>query len=81
MGTDGPAVYIDKCRQLGIVPASYILRHINDEKLNLKHRGIGPKGAEALALPLVVSMRSTNRCVLMLVRTRRNNTGILVLGH
>ncbi|KAI0231042.1 hypothetical protein LSAT2_018582 [Lamellibrachia satsuma] len=59
LGTDGPAVYIDKCRQLGIVPASYILRHIYDEKLNLKHRGIGPKGAEALALPLVTNTTLT----------------------
>ena len=52
---DCQAVYMDQCRKLGIVPASCILKHIDDEKLKLRHRGIGPRGAEALALTLVVS--------------------------
>jgi hypothetical protein len=46
--------YLKICKNLGIVPASYYLQHIQDSQLSLKHHGLGPKGARALAESLKV---------------------------
>ncbi|XP_032991829.1 leucine-rich repeat-containing protein 74B isoform X2 [Lacerta agilis] len=45
----GKAKYLKTCRMHGVVPISYFLRHMKDSELTLKHYGLGPKGAKALA--------------------------------
>ncbi|CAK8686603.1 unnamed protein product [Clavelina lepadiformis] len=47
--------YVKYCEQLGVVPASYFLAHMNDEVLNMSHHSLGPNGAKAIAAPLVVN--------------------------
>ncbi|XP_030577982.1 leucine-rich repeat-containing protein 74A-like isoform X2 [Archocentrus centrarchus] len=45
-------LYLKACRQTGVVPVSYILRHFGDATLNLNYYGLGPRGAKALAILL-----------------------------
>ena len=53
----GSLMYLETSRCLGVVPASYAARHIREDELVMKHHGLGPMGARALAIPLVVSIR------------------------
>ncbi|XP_052212583.1 leucine-rich repeat-containing protein 74A-like isoform X2 [Dreissena polymorpha] len=57
----GKTSYIDTCKKLGVVPASFFLRHMHDPHLNMRHHGLGPAGMRALAESL-----STNSQVLQL---------------
>ncbi|XP_053374992.1 leucine-rich repeat-containing protein 74A-like isoform X2 [Mercenaria mercenaria] len=57
----GKTAYIDTCKKLGVVPASYFLRHMQDRHLNMRHHGLGPAGMRALAESL-----SSNTSVLEL---------------
>ena len=52
----GAAAYRKCCDMLGIVPVSHFLRnlHSRDAVVNLKHHGLGPKGAKAIAVALTV---------------------------
>ncbi|KAK2188231.1 hypothetical protein NP493_139g02012 [Ridgeia piscesae] len=50
-------LYRKVCRQFGVTPASYYLRHINDKVLVMKHQALGPKGTKALTVPLQVNTR------------------------
>lgn len=50
----GKTAYIDTCKKLGVVPASYYLRHMQDRHLNMSHHGLGPAGMRALAESLSV---------------------------
>ena len=52
-------VYLETCNELGVVPVSYFVRHMKDETLVMRHHGLGPLGAKAIALPLVVSMMTS----------------------
>ncbi|XP_052800743.1 leucine-rich repeat-containing protein 74B-like isoform X7 [Mya arenaria] len=45
----GKTSYIDTCKRLGVVPASYFLRHMQDRQLSMRHHGLGPAGMRALA--------------------------------
>ncbi|XP_060565693.1 leucine-rich repeat-containing protein 74A-like [Ruditapes philippinarum] len=45
--------YIAACKQLGVVPSSYVSRHINDKNLVIKSQPLGQKGARALCVSLV----------------------------
>ncbi|XP_006797196.1 leucine-rich repeat-containing protein 74A-like isoform X2 [Neolamprologus brichardi] len=45
-------VYLKACKQTGAVPVSYILRHLDDDILDLNYYGLGPLGAKALAILL-----------------------------
>ncbi|XP_060561008.1 leucine-rich repeat-containing protein 74B-like isoform X4 [Ruditapes philippinarum] len=45
----GKTSYIDTCKKLGVVPASYYLRHMQDRHLNMRHHGLGAAGMRALA--------------------------------
>jgi hypothetical protein len=51
-------MYVETCHVMGVVPVSYFIRHMNDTELVMKHHGLGPQGAKAIAVPLCVSMRS-----------------------
>lgn len=54
----GTRVYKDSCQQLGVIPASYFLRHLDDPVLNMTHHGLGPKNIKPLAIALV-----SNPCI------------------
>ncbi|KAF0034241.1 hypothetical protein F2P81_014307 [Scophthalmus maximus] len=53
--------YLKACEALHVVPASHYLRHMKDAELNMMHRGLGPQGTRALAVPL-----ATNTSILRL---------------
>ena len=46
-------MYVETCRRLGIIPASFVLRNITSERIIMPHHGLGPLGAKALAVPLL----------------------------
>ncbi|EDO39085.1 predicted protein, partial [Nematostella vectensis] len=54
----GRKVYLQACKTLEVTPVSYFLRHIQDPRVDMKHRGLGAKGAKAMAIALVVLYRS-----------------------
>lgn len=54
-------VYVDACKQIGVIPASYFVRHMDDQVLEMKHHGLGPQGAKPISVALV-----SNTCVLTL---------------
>ena len=47
-------MYLQICQKLGIIPISYYLRHIDDERLVLRHHSIDSTAAKAIAAPLAV---------------------------
>ncbi|KAK7933844.1 hypothetical protein WMY93_004740 [Mugilogobius chulae] len=51
----GRQSYLEACEKLGVVPASYFLRHMREIELSMEHRGLGPKGTKALAADVDVS--------------------------
>lgn len=61
----GRTAYIEGCKKVGVVPASYFLRHMNDPHLSMKHHGLGSQGMRAIAMSLVV--RCSLRCVALWV--------------
>ena len=52
----GGVAYRKCCDMLGIVPVSHFLRNLQakDTAICLKHHGLGPKGAKAIAVALTV---------------------------
>ncbi|XP_070577253.1 leucine-rich repeat-containing protein 74A-like isoform X2 [Ptychodera flava] len=64
----GRSTYIESCKEYGIVPVSYFLRHIQDYKIRMKHHGLGPLGTKAIAITLVtntvvVSLDLEDNCI------------------
>ncbi|XP_008334474.1 leucine-rich repeat-containing protein 74B [Cynoglossus semilaevis] len=51
----GQTSYLKACEMLHVVPASFFLQHMKDDELTLTHRGLGPQGTKALAVPLVTN--------------------------
>lgn len=51
----GEALYLNVCRNLGVVPVSYFLRHMQDSRLCLAHHGLAAQGMKALSYPLMVN--------------------------
>ena len=49
------SMYIECCQQLEILPASYVVRNINAERMRLAHHGLRTLGAKALCVPLVTN--------------------------
>ncbi|XP_064612772.1 leucine-rich repeat-containing protein 74B-like isoform X1 [Liolophura sinensis] len=56
----GKASYIEGCKRLGVIPASYFLRHMNDPHLDMKHHGLGVIGVKAIAVSLVSNPHVTH---------------------
>ena len=52
--TTGSKIYLQTCRFLDVTPVSFFLKNIHEERLDLKHRLLGPKGGKALAVALEV---------------------------
>ncbi|XP_042548768.1 leucine-rich repeat-containing protein 74A [Dipodomys spectabilis] len=46
-------LYLEACKLMGVVPASYFLRNMEEPHMNLNHHGLGPKGTKAIAIALV----------------------------
>ena len=49
--------YIRECNRMGVIPVSYFKRHIEDRAFVMKHHGLGPLGAKAIAKPLEVIVK------------------------
>ncbi|XP_077123643.1 leucine-rich repeat-containing protein 74A isoform X1 [Ranitomeya variabilis] len=58
--TDGKHLYMQACHDVGVVPASYFLRHMYRTHVDLKHHGLGPRGARALAAVLQTNTSITH---------------------
>ena len=39
----GPTRYMEACEKFNVTPASFFLRHMQSNELNMMHRGLGPK--------------------------------------
>ncbi|KAL1789859.1 leucine-rich repeat-containing protein 74A [Sigmodon hispidus] len=46
-------LYLEACKLLNVVPASYFIRNMEESCMNLNHHGLGPKGTKAIAITLV----------------------------
>ncbi|PIK52516.1 hypothetical protein BSL78_10614 [Apostichopus japonicus] len=55
----GKNMYLKACKDIGVVPASTFLRHISSPVVNMKHHGLGPKGAKAISMALVTNTSVT----------------------
>ena len=53
----GTAEYIRECNEIGVIPVTYFLRHIQDSAFVMRFHGLGPLGARAIAKPLQVIRR------------------------
>ncbi|KAM6965390.1 uncharacterized protein lrrc74b [Aplochiton taeniatus] len=53
--TTGQTRYLEACKVLKVVPASCFLRHMQNAEFSMMHRGLGPQGTKALAVPLVTN--------------------------
>ncbi|KAL3975425.1 threonine 3-dehydrogenase [Sarotherodon galilaeus] len=51
----GQTCYMTACKKFQVVPASYFLQHMQNSMLVMVHRGLGPQGTKALAVPLVTN--------------------------
>lgn len=49
-------VYEKACKKYGIIISSSFLRGLKKGKVNVNNQGLGPLGAKAVALSLVVSL-------------------------
>uniref|UniRef100_H2Z4D9 Uncharacterized protein n=1 Tax=Ciona savignyi TaxID=51511 RepID=H2Z4D9_CIOSA len=45
--TTGKTTYKEACKQFGVIPVSYFLRHMQEQELIMRHHGLGPAGAKA----------------------------------
>lgn len=48
-------IYEETCKRLNIYPCSMVIRSLHTTKISIGNYGLGPKGAAALAVALVVS--------------------------
>ncbi|XP_044518037.1 leucine-rich repeat-containing protein 74A [Gracilinanus agilis] len=46
-------LYREACKLVGVIPASYFIRNMDETHMNLNHHGLGPKGCKAIAIALV----------------------------
>ncbi|XP_021370372.1 leucine-rich repeat-containing protein 74A-like isoform X2 [Mizuhopecten yessoensis] len=51
----GRTAYIEGCKKMGVVPASYFLRHMHDTNLSMKHHGLGSMGMKPIAMSLMTN--------------------------
>lgn len=49
-------LYLEACKLVGVVPATYFIQNMEESCVNLSHHGLGPMGTKAIAITLVVSM-------------------------
>ncbi|XP_037359716.1 leucine-rich repeat-containing protein 74A [Talpa occidentalis] len=46
-------LYLEACKVVGVVPAFYFIRNMEEPRMNLNHHGLGPEGIKAIAIALV----------------------------
>ncbi|KAK3094145.1 hypothetical protein FSP39_024708 [Pinctada imbricata] len=51
----GKSVYLRKCDELGVTPATYFLKHMDDTHLVMKFHGLGPMGMRAMSGQLEIN--------------------------
>lgn len=51
----GRATYLQACRDSGVIPVSYFHRNMQQPEVDIKHHGLGPMGAKAIAIALVAN--------------------------
>lgn len=56
----GRTLYQRACQKLGIVPASFFMRHMTEPTVTMSHHGLGPLGIRAMALALLYNTRVTS---------------------
>ncbi|XP_075139515.1 leucine-rich repeat-containing protein 74A [Leptodactylus fuscus] len=56
----GKNVYLKACKEVGVVPVSYFLRNMNKTHMDLRHHGLGSRGAHALAVALKTNTSITH---------------------
>lgn len=59
------STYIKACKMLSITPSTFCFRCLNEISLVIPHHGIGPNGAKAVAIALVVNFY-IYRCIINL---------------
>ena len=52
----GRATYLQACRDSGVIPVSFFHRNLQQADIDIKHHGLGPMGAKAIAIALVVGL-------------------------
>ena len=52
----GRTTYVQACRDSNVVPVSFFLRNMQEPEVDIKHHGLGPMGAKAIAIALVVRL-------------------------
>lgn len=52
----GRVTYLQACRDSGVIPVSYFHRNLQQADIDIKHHGLGPMGAKAIAIALVVGI-------------------------
>ena len=56
----GKTTYLQACRDSGVIPVSFFVRNMQHAEIDIKHHGLGPMGAKAIAVALVVCIDSSN---------------------
>ncbi|XP_031212965.1 leucine-rich repeat-containing protein 74A isoform X2 [Mastomys coucha] len=46
-------LYLEACKLVGVVPATYFIQNMEESCVNLSHHGLGPMGTKAIAITLV----------------------------
>lgn len=59
------STYVKACKMLSITPSTFCFRCLNEISLVIPHHGIGPNGAKAVAIALVVNYY-IYRCIINL---------------
>ena len=67
--TTGKKVYLAACKCLDITPVSFFLKNIQEKRLNFRHRLLGAKGGQALALALEVKYLTYRTLALLHLKT------------
>jgi len=58
-GANSTEKYIEACKHCGVTPASYFIRNMKNQRLNMAHHGLGVKGIKALTISLMTNTHLT----------------------
>jgi hypothetical protein len=46
---------LENCKKQNVIPASYFLRHVNDQSLAMRHHGLGGPGIRPVSAALMTN--------------------------
>jgi hypothetical protein len=52
-------IYLENCKKQNVIPASYFLRHVNDQSLTMRHHGLGGPGIRPVSAALMTNSAVT----------------------